>query len=280
MTEDVGVIAGKLSTSGALTIADTDTGQANFTARANVAGSNGYGSFTLAADGTWSYSADDSQAAIQQLGEGQSLTDSFTAVSSDGSASQLVTVTINGTNDEPVITSSIESGSPITERAGTGLATADTALGAVFFTDADLSDTHTVTVTGVAASGVTSGLPANSTLLGWLTLGAVTDSTNGATGGAAWTFSAQDQSFDYLAAGQSVTLTYTVQVADGHSGGTASQNVTVTINGTDDAPTVTGSSATVSEEGLPGGNPDNVGSPTDTTNSTTASGTISRVGRR
>src|SRR5437868_4165935 len=36
-------------------------------------------------------------------GAGQSITDSFTAVSSDGSASQLVTVTINGTNDVPVI---------------------------------------------------------------------------------------------------------------------------------------------------------------------------------
>src|SRR5438132_13070516 len=49
------------------------------------------------------YQTNDSQSAIQQLGAGQSITDSFTAVSSDGSASQLVTVTINGTNDVPVI---------------------------------------------------------------------------------------------------------------------------------------------------------------------------------
>src|SRR5947208_466726 len=48
----------------------------------------------LDAAGNWTYSADDSQTAIQQLGAGQSITDSFTAVSSDGSASQLVTVTI------------------------------------------------------------------------------------------------------------------------------------------------------------------------------------------
>src|SRR2546430_14924505 len=34
---------------------------------------------------------------------GQSITDSFTAVSSDGTASQLVTVTIHGTNDVPVL---------------------------------------------------------------------------------------------------------------------------------------------------------------------------------
>ena len=45
-------------------------------------------------------------------------------------------------------------------------------------------------------------------------------STNGATGTQAWSFSAQDKSFDYLAAGESVTLTYTVQVADTHGGST------------------------------------------------------------
>src|SRR5438132_463296 len=38
-----------------------------------------------------------------QPGATQSITDSFTAVSSDGTASQLLTVTIHGTNDVPVI---------------------------------------------------------------------------------------------------------------------------------------------------------------------------------
>src|SRR5205814_1219032 len=94
------------------------------------------------------------------------------------------------------------------------------------------------TVTGVTASGTTSGLPVNATLLSWLTLGTLTDSTNGATGSDAWTFSAQDKSFDYLAAGQTVTLTYAVQVADTH-GGTASQNIVVTITGTNDTPVIT-----------------------------------------
>jgi large repetitive protein len=104
VTEDVAVDAsGKLTTAGVLTIADVDAGQSNFTAQTGTLGSNGYGTFTLAADGSWTYSADDSQSAIQQLGAGQSITDSFTAVSSDGSASQLVTVTINGTNDAAVI---------------------------------------------------------------------------------------------------------------------------------------------------------------------------------
>src|SRR5207248_1018630 len=76
VTEDVAVTAGNLTTSGALTITDADQGQANFTTQAGTASSNGYGTFTLSADGSWTYTADDSQTAIQQLGAGQSITDS------------------------------------------------------------------------------------------------------------------------------------------------------------------------------------------------------------
>src|SRR2546428_4419090 len=54
---------------------------------------------SLDAAGNWSYTAADSQTAIQQLGAGQSLTDSFTAVSSDGTASQLVTRSIDRTTE-------------------------------------------------------------------------------------------------------------------------------------------------------------------------------------
>ncbi|MET3595343.1 VCBS repeat-containing protein, partial [Mesorhizobium shonense] len=114
VTEDVAVDASShLNASGALTIADVDQGQSSFAAQAGVAGSNGFGTFTLAADGSWTYSADNTHTAIQQLGAGQSLTDSFTAVSSDGTASQLVTVTIHGTNDVPVITPTSQSTSRI-----------------------------------------------------------------------------------------------------------------------------------------------------------------------
>src|SRR5205823_785620 len=103
VTEGVGVVAGDLTTGGALTIADVDQGQSSFAVQPGTAGSNGYGSFTLDAAGNWSYTAADSQTAIQQLGAGQGIADSFTAVSSDGTASQLVTVTIHGTNDVPVL---------------------------------------------------------------------------------------------------------------------------------------------------------------------------------
>jgi T1SS-143 domain-containing protein len=50
--------------------------------------------------------------------------------------------------------------------------------------------------------------------------------------------------------------------------------LTVTIAGANDAPVAVADTATVSEEGLTGGNPDSVGNPTDTTNSETFSGQI------
>src|SRR5205807_1506000 len=62
-----------------------------------------YGTFTLDGAGNWSYTASDGQAAIQQLGAEIGRASSRTAVSLDGTASQLISVTIHGTNDVPVI---------------------------------------------------------------------------------------------------------------------------------------------------------------------------------
>ncbi|MDP3843238.1 MAG: VCBS domain-containing protein, partial [Oxalobacteraceae bacterium] len=148
-TNDVPVIGGvsigavtedattpNLSASGALTIADVDTGESSFVAQAGTAGTHGV--FTLDAAGAWTYTADNSQSAIQQLGAGQSITDSFTAFSSDGTASQVVTVTINGTND--VATDIGLSSNSILENADGAV------IGALTTTDVDNGDTHTYTV--------------------------------------------------------------------------------------------------------------------------------------
>jgi VCBS repeat-containing protein len=71
----------------------------------------------------------------------------------------------------------------------------------------------------------------NNTVLGWLTLGTLTDTTGLGTGGSdTWTFSAQDKNFDYLDASQTVTLTYTVQVDDSHLG-IVTQPVKIVITG-------------------------------------------------
>src|SRR5438132_249123 len=95
------VVANHISARGALTIAHVDQRPSNFAPQTSAAGT--YGTFTLDPTLHDALPIDNTQTAIQQLGATQSITDSFTAVSSDGTASQLVTVTINGTNDVRVI---------------------------------------------------------------------------------------------------------------------------------------------------------------------------------
>ncbi|WP_241693515.1 VCBS domain-containing protein, partial [Endozoicomonas acroporae] len=88
-----------LSASGTLTISDSDAGEAQFTAT-TITGS--YGDLMLDASGQWTYSADNSQSAIQQLGEGETLTETLTVTSADGTTHTL-TITLNGSNDGPVL---------------------------------------------------------------------------------------------------------------------------------------------------------------------------------
>ncbi|MBO9484778.1 VCBS domain-containing protein, partial [Salinisphaera sp. G21_0] len=88
-----------LSASGTLTISDSDAGEAQFIAT-TITGS--YGDLTLDASGQWSYSADNSQSAIQQLGDGETLAETLTVTSADGTTHTL-TITLNGSNDGPVL---------------------------------------------------------------------------------------------------------------------------------------------------------------------------------
>ena len=67
-----------------------------------TASDSGYGSYAMAAGGTWTYTLDNSNAAVQALNVGGTLTDTFTVHTQDGTA-QLVTITINGANDAAVI---------------------------------------------------------------------------------------------------------------------------------------------------------------------------------
>jgi VCBS repeat-containing protein len=177
-------------------------------------------------------------ATLQALAVGETATDTFSYTVSDGhggTSTATATVNVVGLNDAPVFVAA--DSASFTEGANA----TDAATGALSFTDVDASDTHSFAITGVTASGATSGLPDDATLLNWLSLGAKTDSSNGATGSQAWSFSAADTNFDYLADGQQVTLTYAVQMSDGH-GGTATHDVTITVTGTNDAPVFTGES--------------------------------------
>ena len=90
-----------LTTGGTLIVSDVDTGEAVLVAQEDALGDNEYGTFQIHADGTWTYTLDNSLDAIQQLPAGEELTDTITVVSEDGTATQQIVVTITGTNDAP-----------------------------------------------------------------------------------------------------------------------------------------------------------------------------------
>lgn len=100
VTEDTGVVAGNLVATGTLTVSDPDQNESAYQPQ-TTAGTAG--TFVLAADGSWTYTALNSALVVQRLGAGQTLTENFTALSVDGTSIP-VTVTVNGTNDNPVIT--------------------------------------------------------------------------------------------------------------------------------------------------------------------------------
>ncbi|WP_421249063.1 VCBS domain-containing protein, partial [Aeromonas sanarellii] len=87
------------STGGKLDATDVDSSAA-FVVQTDVAGNNGYGKFTIAADGTWTYAMNN---AHDEFVGGVDYTDSITVTTADGTT-QVLTVTMHGTNDAAIIT--------------------------------------------------------------------------------------------------------------------------------------------------------------------------------
>ena len=92
----------------------------------------------MTADGVWTYTLDDANCAVQALNVGDTLTDTFTVTTIDGTA-QLVTITINGTNDAAII-SGTTTGSVI-EAGGVANATSGTPTATGTLTDTDVDNT-------------------------------------------------------------------------------------------------------------------------------------------
>src|SRR5207249_2766253 len=139
---------------------------------------------------------DPSDAAFQHLAQGQTTTVTVSYGISDGIATTPASVafTVTGTNDAPVITSAAQSGA-VSE--GDALpAVARSASGQVTFSDVDASDTHSLTVSTAATHGSASVDP---------------DGT--------WHYAVADSgAVDALAAGETMTDSFTVKVDDGHGG--------------------------------------------------------------
>ena len=193
-----------------------------------------YGTLTLLANGSWSYALDNADPDTNALAQGQTATDVFTYTMADASgatSSASLTIAITGTNDAPdiVIRSGDSATANLTE-TGAGLTTS----GTMTVRDPDLTDAVTASVTAVALSGTTGGLTA-ADVLGMLSVtpGSIA-ADPGDTNNLGWAFNSGAQAFNFLNAGETLTLAYTVQATDGSA--SDAQTVTVTIDGTGGAP--------------------------------------------
>src|SRR5258705_3364112 len=79
--------------------------------RSPTKSTSGYGSFTMTAAGVWTYTLDNANSAVQALHVSDTLTDTFTVTTVDGTP-QVVTITINDVH-EADISSRITYGSRI-----------------------------------------------------------------------------------------------------------------------------------------------------------------------
>lgn len=129
----------------------------------------------------------------------------------------------------------------INERPGvTGSLALDIANGAIAFTDADLSDRPTASVVHQTASyqdALGHGFQLTDDQVFKLENAflSVPESGNTINGEIDWGYTITDSTFDFLGVGETIRVTSTVEINDGH-GGKVDQDVTVTINGANDLP--------------------------------------------
>jgi uncharacterized repeat protein (TIGR01451 family) len=192
----------------------------------------------------WTFSEDDRD--FDFLAKNETLVLTYEVTLKDnhgGSTKKTVTITITGTDDKPVFATT--SGATLSEQANKTLSLSlDTANIALQFTDVDLNNTgHTASVLSVSATGNTSGiLPGalgTAELMSFFDIQNVVKNAGSSNGTVNTKFSAPDLAFDYLAAGEQIKITYVVQVDD-KKGGLSTQNVVVTVNGSNDKPVVIG----------------------------------------
>ncbi|CAV26063.1 Conserved hypothetical protein [Vibrio atlanticus] len=225
-TNDKAVISGtsagvvteesQLQTSGILTVTDVDTGEAHFatssTGSTDIAGS--FGTLHLTDTGSWTYDLDNTNPTVQALGKGATATDTITVQSADGTPHQ-VTITVNGTNGKAII-GGTNSGA-VTEESQ--LQTS----GTLAVTDVDTGEAHF----------------SNTDIVGSFGTLHLTDTGS-------WTYDLDNTNPTVQALGANKTATDTITV---HSADGTPHQVTITVNGTNDAAVIGGTSAAaVTEE--------------------------------
>ncbi|WP_309245421.1 VCBS domain-containing protein [Vibrio mediterranei] len=209
---------------GSLRIVDVDANESHFNTSVESIGST-LGILSINAQGDWDYKVDTKLKAIQSLAVDETIQESFRVYSADGSASEVITITITGTNDRPNIKGD-KSGS--VKENPENINTEVSTTGDLNPKDKDTSDTHEWSLLGSSEG-----------MYGSFTI----DPTSGT-----WKYILDNDKADSLSEGQIEKEVFTVQVDDGN-GGTRTQNITITVEGTNDTFALSGdNSATLTED--------------------------------
>ena len=199
----------------------------------DIAGS--YGTLDWNSDGTYSYTLDNANPAVQSLADGETLTESFTYSISDGNGgtdTATLTITINGTNDEPT---AVDDANSVTEDTVPNPVTGD-----LLSNDSDPDTNDTLVVTEV--DGNTD--PATDITGSYGTLDWNADGTY------SYTLDNANPAVQSLAAGETLTDSFTYTISDG-IGGTDTATLIITVNGTNDGPTAVDDANSVTEDTTP-----------------------------
>ena len=193
----------------------------------------------VANSAAWTYTVTDS--ALDFLADGETLTvtydvtvqDDSGVAANDTSTIHQIVVTITGTNDRPVIESTTSLLDTIDEQTNlTGDATDLTATGSIDFSDVDLTDTHSIPtptfVSAVWSNGVDPTVDPGSLFI---------DTVDQVANSAAWTYTVTDSALDFLADGETLTVTYDVTVQDDSGVAANDTSTTTTSSSPSPAPT-------------------------------------------
>lgn len=234
--------AGKLADTGKIVATDPNGDPLSYSVKSAGSEGNGagsaegkYGTLTIDENGNYVYELKDGLA--QGLSQGDSITETFTIMVSDGRGgmvSQDITVTVNGTNDLPELSMNWgENGNGVTEDVSGSVA------GKWNVKDDDADGGHqTLSVagkdgtTGTATDGVIGAESGNSAASFETDYGKLTLNPDGSY---SYELNNDSDAVQKLGDKQTQTETFEVTTTDAH-GSTSTETITVVITGTNDAP--------------------------------------------
>ena len=177
--------------------------------------------------GAYTYTVDNTSAAVQALGLGELITKTFTYTVSDGLTDTAdLTVTITGTNDGPVAVANTDS---VTEDVDL------TATGNVITNDFDV-DGDTPTVSAVNGGAIGPSIPGTYGTLNMAATGVYT-----------YTLTNGHPAVQALGVGELLIDQFTYTITDGN-GGTSTTTLNIAINGDNDAVTLAPQTSDVTED--------------------------------